>query len=105
MALRSSCTTRLRSSVRSWSWRNKGPTWWISSTASSTSRGMTTKNTLDSRRLMVTDSTRAETSITGARTSRRIPMVTVICMAFTSLVRRVIREAVENFSILRKEKA
>ena len=46
------------------------------------------------------DSTRADTSITGARTSSRIPIISVICMALTSLVSRVTREAVENFSML-----
>ena len=51
------------------------------------------------------DSTRADTSITGARTSSRIPIISVICMALTSLVSRVTREAVENFSILEKAKS
>ena len=46
----------------------------------------------------------AETSITGARTSSRIPIMRVICKLFTSLVSRVTREAVENFSILEKAK-
>ena len=52
---------------------------------------------------MDTASARALTSITGARTSRRIPIISVICIILQSLVRRVTREAVENFSMLRKE--
>lgn len=67
------------------------------------SRGMATRNTLLSWRLRRMDSTRAATSITGARTSSRIPIISVICMLFTSLVSRVTSEAVENFSILEKE--
>ena len=54
---------------------------------------------------MDTASTRAEMSITGARTSRRMPIIRDICSMLQSLVRRVTREAVENFSMLRKEKA
>ena len=51
---------------------------------------------------MVTERNRAETSITGARTSSRMPIISVSCMLLTSLVRRVTREAVENFSMLEK---
>ena len=51
---------------------------------------------------MLTDRIRAETSITGARTSRRIPIIKDSCMLLTSLVRRVTRDAVENFSMLEK---
>ena len=69
------------------------------------SRGMATRNTRLSFRLMETASTRAETSITGARTSSRIPIIRDICSMLQSLVSRVTREAVENFSMLRKEKS
>ena len=72
---------------------------------SASSRGMATRKTLESFRLMDTASTRAEMSITGARTSRRMPIIRDICSMLQSLVRRVTREAVENFSMLRKEKA
>ena len=40
--------------------------------------------------------------MTGARTSSRIPIIKDICMLFTSLVSRVTRDAVENFSMLEK---
>ena len=42
-------------------------------------------------------------SMTGARTHMRMPMNSVICTEATSLVRRVIRDAVEKCSILAKE--
>lgn len=51
------------------------------------------------------DSTSAATSITGARTSSRIPIISVICILLTSLVSRVTRDAVENFSMLEKAKS
>ena len=44
----------------------------------------------------------AETSITGARTKRRMPIISVICILLTSLVKRVTKDAVENFSMLEK---
>ena len=53
--------------------------------------------------LIITAKKRALTSITGARTRIRMPMVILICMALTSLVRRVISEAVLNRSMLLKE--
>ena len=67
------------------------------------SRGMATRNTRLSFRLMEMASTRAEISITGARISSRIPIIRDICSMLQSLVRRVTREAVENFSMFRKE--
>ena len=64
---------------------------------------MATRNTRDSCTEINSDSTNADTSMTGARTSRRMPIIMVSCMALMSLVRRVISEAVENRSILLKE--
>ena len=90
-------------SVRSWKVLNMGLTWRMISAISTSSSGSATRNTRESFRLMETASTRALTSITGARTSRRIPIISVICIILQSLVRRVTREAVENFSMLRKE--
>ena len=69
------------------------------------SRGITTRNTLLRSRLSRMDSTSAATSITGARTSSRIPIISVICILLTSLVSRVTRDAVENFSMLEKAKS
>ena len=69
------------------------------------SRGMAARNTLLSWRLSRMDSTKAATSITGARTSSRMPIIRVICMLFTSLVSRVTNDAVENFSMLEKAKS
>ena len=51
---------------------------------------------------MRTDKNSAATSITGARTSRRMANISVICRLLTSLVSRVTSEAVENFSMLEK---
>ena len=48
---------------------------------------------------------KAAISITGARISIRRPMASIIVMAFTSLVMRVIREAEEKRSISAKEKS
>ena len=45
----------------------------------------------------------AVTSITGARTHIRIPINSVICTDATSLVKRVMRLAVEKCSMLAKE--
>ena len=105
MAERFSCTTRFTSSVRSWRLLNMGLTCLTIRPMSTSSRGIATRKTLESLRLMDTASTRAEMSITGARTSRRMPIIRDICSMLQSLVRRVTREAVENFSMLRKEKA
>ena len=68
-----------------------------------TSKGMATSMTMASRALMLMDTARAATSITGARTSIRSAMVTIIWMALTSLVIRVIREAEEKWSMSAKE--
>ncbi|MPM45905.1 hypothetical protein SDC9_92597 [bioreactor metagenome] len=65
---------------------------------------MATRNTRESCLLSPMARTRAATSMTGARTSSRMPIIRVICMELTSLVRRVTRDAVENFSMLEKEK-
>ena len=105
MAERFSWTTRLTPSVRSWKALNMGLTWRTIRRISTSSRGNATRNTRLSFKLMETASTRAETSITGARTSSRILIIRDICSILQSLVRRVTREAVENFSILRKENA
>ena len=69
----------------------------------SSSSGSTTRNTWLSCRLMVRAMTRAVISITGARTSIRMPIIRVICTDETSFVSRVIRDAVENRSMLAKE--
>ena len=68
-----------------------------------TSRGMVTSMTRASSPLMLMATARAATSITGARTSSRRAMVTIIWMALTSLVMRVMREAEENRSMSAKE--
>ena len=104
MPARFSCTTRFSASVFSWRERNMGPTRVKITATAISSSGMATRNTPLSRRLMRMDSTRADTSITGARTSSRIPIISVICMALTSLVSRVTREAVEKPSMLEKAK-
>ena len=66
------------------------------------SSGRATRNTWLRRVEMPIASTRALTSITGARTSMRMLSISVICMVLQSVVRRVMREAVENFSMFRK---
>ena len=70
-----------------------------------TSRGMVTSMTTASSALMLMATARAATNITGARTSIRRAMVTIIWMALTSLVMRVMREAEENRSMSAKEKS
>ena len=103
IAFRSSCTTRFRSSVAPCRAVKNGPTFRSTSTTPSTSSGITTRNTWLSRVLMTSAITRAVTSITGARTSIRMPIIRVICRLFTSLVSRVISDAVEKCSMLAKE--
>ena len=73
----------------------------VTSTARS---GSETRNTAESCTLMRRERMSALIIITGARTKRRMPIMSVICMELTSLVRRVMSEAVENFSILEKAK-
>ena len=68
-----------------------------------TSRGMTTRNTWLRSRLISMALISAVISITGARTHIRIPMNSVICTEEMSLVRRVIRLAVEKCSMLANE--
>ena len=104
MPVRFSCTTRFRASVRSCRDRNRGPALVRIRAINTSSRGMAARNTLLSWRLSRMDSTSAATSITGARTSSRIPIISVICILLTSLVSRVTRDAVENFSMLEKAK-
>ena len=69
-----------------------------------TSRGTTTRKTWLRSRLISMALMTAVISITGARMHMRIPMNSVICTDDTSLVRRVMRLAVEKCSILAKEK-
>ena len=65
--------------------------------------GMTTASTRASRALREMLMARAAMSITGARTSIRSPMASIMVMAFTSLVMRVMREAEEKRSMSAKE--
>ena len=68
------------------------------------SSGTATRNTRLRSRLICMVFISAVTSITGARTHMRMPMNMVICTDDTSLVRRVMRLAVEKCSMLAKEK-
>ena len=104
MAFRSSCTTRFRPSVAFCREVKKGPTYRSTMNTISASSGRITRKIWLSCRLMRRAITRAVMSITGARTSIRIPIIRVICTDETSLVSRVMREAVEKCSMLEKEK-
>ena len=64
---------------------------------------MTTTSTSASLALRVKLIHKAATSITGARTSIRRPMASIIVMALTSLVIRVMRDAEEKRSMSAKE--
>ena len=75
----------------------------ISRPMTRTMRGITTTSTSASRALREMLMARAAMSITGARTSIRRPMASIMVMAFTSLVMRVMREAEEKRSISAKE--
>ena len=75
----------------------------ISTAMTSTISGITTSSTTASRALRYRLMISAATSITGARTSIRRPMASIIVMALTSLVMRVMREAEEKRSISAKE--
>ena len=77
----------------------------MSTAIASTIRGMTTRRITASRALRYRLTPRAAMSITGARTSIRRPMASIMVMAFTSLVMRVMREAEEKRSMSAKEKS
>ena len=72
---RFSCTARFTSSVRSCRALNMGLTSLTIRPMSTSSKGIATKNTRLSFRLMETARAKAETSITGARTSKRMPII------------------------------
>ena len=103
MALKSSCTTRFRSSVARCRELKIGPTNLMTSATATISSGTITRNTWLSRRLMRSAIITAVMSMTGARTSMRMPIMSIICTDETSLVRRVMSEAVEKCSMLENE--
>ena len=104
MPARFSCTTRFSASVFSWRERKRGPVVTRSTATTTASRGRATRKMLLSRTLIRMEKNRAETSITGARTIRRMDIIRDICKLCTSLVSRVTREAVEKRSMLEKAK-
>ena len=65
---------------------------------------MVTKNTRLNSRLIRRASTSAVISRTGARTQMRVAIKSVPCTEATSLVKRVMRDAVEKCSKSAKEK-
>ena len=65
--------------------------------------GVVTAKTNDSERLMRIAMITENTSISGARIRSLIPMVQIICSWVTSLVSRVVRDAVEKVSMFLKE--
>ncbi len=77
----------------------------ISTAMASAIRGMTTSRITASLALRYRLTPRATRSITGARTSIRRPIDSIMVMALTSLVMRVIREAEEKRSMSAKEKS
>ena len=77
----------------------------ISTAMASTIRGIITSRMTASRALRYRLTPRAAMSITGARTSIRRLMASIMVMALTSLVMRVMREAEEKRSMSAKEKS
>ena len=75
------------------------------STIESASIGTLTKNTIDRSGFTLTAIISAPTSITGARNPIFISIKKEFCTIFTSVVRRVTSEAVENLSIFLNEKS
>jgi hypothetical protein len=66
-------------------------------------QGFAAKKTSDSLALMYTAMQVAQTSMMGARTSIRSIIITTFWVLVTSVVSRVIRDAVPNLSMLEKE--
>ena len=81
-----------------------GPTLRMRTTTTAIRMGSATRNTRLRRREMPRAMIKAVMSMAGARTMMRMPICRVVCTEVTSLVRRVMREAVEKCSMLRKEK-
>ena len=77
----------------------------ISTAMASTISGMTTSRITASRALRYRLTPSAAMSITGARTSIRRPMASIMVRALTSLVMRVMSDAEEKRSISAKEKS
>ena len=67
--------------------------------------GIATRKMSDNCALIWTAIQVAIMSMTGARTIIRIQLVNAICTVLTSVVRRVISDGVEKWSILAKEKS
>ena len=68
------------------------------------STGIATRNTAASRAFRRIAIISAPIIIIGARNTMRIIMLKAFCTLFTSVVRRVTSDAVENLSMLEKEK-
>ena len=103
--MRFSCTVSFRASIFCWKWVKSLSQARMMSHSSRHITGMTTAMTRVSRAFMVRQTTRAESSCTGARTSMRRHIMVVIWMVLTSLVSLVLREAEEKRSMSAKEKS
>ena len=82
---------------------NKGPTFLTRIPIETTSIGKVTANITANFPLILIDNIIANISITGALTRSLTPIVTEFCTAVISVVRRVINDAVLNFSIFLNE--
>ena len=103
MATRFSCTVLFRLSIFFCITSNRRLQIFISSTMAAAMTGMTASSTRESLGLMDAVTMRAATRVTGARVSIRRPMASIMVMALTSLVMRVMSEAEENRSMSAKE--
>ena len=83
---------------------NRGKAVRMMTTTAIASRGMETASTVIRAGCKFRAITRAITNMMGERTAMRTSIITTDCTWFTSVVRRVTREAVENLSMFLKEK-
>ena len=65
--------------------------------------GIAIKNTMARSLLIVKVKIKAVSNMTGERTKGRIPLEMAVCKMVTSLVKRVIKELVEKWSVFAKE--
>ena len=100
-----SCKTLFRPSMRFCMTSNNLVHTFISTAITPTITGMTTSSTSASRAFRARAMDMAAASITGARTSIRRPIASIMVIAFTSLVIRVMRDAEEKRSMSANEKS
>ena len=104
MPLTFSCTEALSASYFLNTWLNTFDTVEMISVSAAARKISATRKMTESLPEMDSAATRENSSVSGARTAMRVIIWKEFCTLVTSVVRRVTRPAVENLSILAKEK-